>query len=368
MNPNLNANEPGFLGKKLDGAEWPVDPAVWHAVSAQVSASAAAASTGTATSTGLLTKVALWVAAASLVTAGIVAVVRESKPVATPVAQTQASEQPESNPEPSRTEAPSPAEQAPAAAEAEAVTNTAIQPSQTPEAAVQPAPNTVTRTQQVTASAAAQDFSQSTEPVQTAQAAHPSNPKNPAQAATAQTSNPAASPTPLTVDFDVIVSENDELEIQFDAILGEAAECEWNFGDGQRASGESVTHRYAGEGRYTVAIAARDEDGREARFEAEVDVRRSPKLVLPNIFTPNYDGLNDFLTIAAESRNIAVERMVVIDGNGRLVYEATGDSAAWDGMLPSGEAAPEGSYRLVVSAVTTTGERIHESAIVRLAR
>ena len=368
MNRNLNANEPGFLGKKLDGAEWPVDPAAWQAVSAKMSASAAAASTGAATSTGLFTKVALWVAAAGLAIAGVVALVRESKPAIAPVAQTQTSLEPKNSVEPSASETPASNVPQTTVEAAEETTTTAI-PSNEPKTQALPQTlTTVTGSQSATPASTATDADQTTEVVQSTQAAHPSNPNKSTQSSAAQLSEPLASPMPLTVDFDVVVNEYDELEIQFDAILGDGAECEWNFGDGQRATGESVKHRYAAEGRYTVTVSARADDGREASLEAEVEVRLSPKLVLPNIFTPNNDGYNDLLTVAEESRNIAVERMVIIDGSGRVIFQAEGDSAAWDGGLPSGDAAPEGSYRMIVSAVTVAGERIHESAIVRLAR
>ncbi len=367
MNRNLNANEPGFLGKKLDGAEWPVDPAAWQAVSAKVTASAAAGTSGAAASTGIFTKAALWVAAVGLAIAAVVAVVRDDAPETSTAQLVQTEEPAAEASEPTATDA-----------NAEVLPNTdeAAAPEQRTSAADElPKPATASaETPSVAPKSGTAESDPAIAPRETTiavsepQVAHPS-PKP----TTSSSSSSGAQPTtdaaqPLTVDFDVVFDDNEALEIQFAAILGAPAECEWNFGDGQRGAGESVSHRYTDEGVYTVSVTARDSDGRESSFAAEVEVRLSPKLVLPNIFTPNNDGYNDLLTVAEESRNIAVERMVIIDGSGRVIFQAEGDSAAWDGGLPSGDAAPEGSYRMIVSAVTVAGERIHESAIVRLAR
>ncbi len=365
VNRNLNSNEQGFLGKKLEAAEWPVDPGVWQAVSAQVSASATAG--GAAASAGIFTKIALWVGAAAIGVATVVVVVRETKP------------------DP-KAKSPAPVEQA----RVEVPTTTIISDSTKTEDTPNTAMETASRTIENSTPA-------STEPTKVTAQASSLAPKTPtsesnalplSEQAQVETSSIQAPPATavaaegnqvspagetavnrvFAVDFEVVFNEHDELEVQFNAILPQEANCEWDFGDGNRAFGASLSHRFEAEGSYIVKVLAEDNDGHLAEFEAKVDVFRTPKLILPNIFTPNNDGRNDFLTVAPDSQNITVERMVVIDGSGSLVYEAIGANARWDGTLQSGEPAPAGSYRLIVSAVSYSGERMHESTVVRLER
>lgn len=365
VNPNINIDKPGFLKDKLDAAQWPVDPAVWQSVSANLSASAAAGA-GAVTSSGLLTKVALWVAAASLAVATVVAVVREPAPgeeTPIPTAQQSIGKQSETGVVPgseANDAQPTENEEAPEASGASVagVKTDSDQLANEPKAATQEEGNPHPIASHAGTGVSATHTDASTAVVM----------GNQEETTTALSDTEPIAVSPLSVDFEVVFDEVNELEVRFEAILSELAECEWDFGDGNAARGLSVTHRYLNEGDYTVALVARADDSRKARFEAEVIVQRTPKLVLPNIFTPNNDGRNDVLTIAPESQNITVDRMVVMDAKGGLIFEADGSDAMWDGSLPSGEPAPEGSYRLIVSAFTGAGERIHESTIVRLVR
>lgn len=363
MNRNINPNEQGFLGKKLEAAQWPVDPAVWQAVSAQVSTSAAAG--GTAVASGGLAKIALLIGATAIAVASVVAVVRKSKPAEASL-NPPAIEQPKGEEITAPTEEPSAHQAAQStlsdapdvnseAGRAEAPSETAAQPSAS-------APKTPAT--EVNRALFAEDAP--VESPSTQATKMPASEANEANQASTITKSPQNQP--FTVDFDVVFDEYDELEVQFNAVLPPNANCEWDFGDGNRAAGGSPSHRFSAEGTYLVTLFANDGDRRRAQFEAEVGVFKTPKLILPNIFTPNNDGRNDVLTVAPESQNITVDRMVVMNGTGSLVYEAIGANAGWDGTLPSGDPAPAGSYRLIVSAIASTGERIHESSVVRLER
>ncbi|MEM9983549.1 MAG: gliding motility-associated C-terminal domain-containing protein [Bacteroidota bacterium] len=66
------------------------------------------------------------------------------------------------------------------------------------------------------------------------------------------------------------------------------------------------------------------------------------RLVLPNIFTPNDDGLNDRFR-PMEAHNLDLVRTTIYDRWGRVVYRQGPSSPDWDGLW-RGQAMPEGVY------------------------
>lgn len=70
-------------------------------------------------------------------------------------------------------------------------------------------------------------------------------------------------------------------------------------------------------------------------------------LRVPNVFTPNGDGLNDEFRV--QYRSIVEFHCWVYNRWGRLVYEWTDPAKGWDGTI-NGRPAPEGAYFYVIRA------------------
>lgn len=77
------------------------------------------------------------------------------------------------------------------------------------------------------------------------------------------TAEPDDGPAPLTVDFTAVASDPDNDELSY----------VWNFGDGERASGETERkHTYSVAGSYTAFVVVTDGNGGKARAEVVVEV------------------------------------------------------------------------------------------------
>ncbi|MGY6561752.1 MAG: T9SS type B sorting domain-containing protein, partial [Luteibaculaceae bacterium] len=87
-------------------------------------------------------------------------------------------------------------------------------------------------------------------------------------------------------------------------------------------------------------------------------------LELPNIFTPNNDGVNDAF-IPIEQENISIERVVIQNRWGQTVFE--GREINWDGTI-NNQPATEGVYYYVVSYRNPKGEVKSKSGTVTLKR
>jgi gliding motility-associated-like protein len=170
------------------------------------------------------------------------------------------------------------------------------------------------------------------------------------------------------ISFHTEISAFDDLEVRFMPLVDASNTVSWDFGDGQTSQQHAPDYRYEVAGEYLVTLTSVGTDGSVSQVEQRVKVFQASKVVLPNIFTPNGDGLNDVLYLHADSKNVTLLRMLVLDGQGNTVFEQLGAGAGWDGTTQQGAAAQEGNYRLIIVAQGTDGQQYNESGIVRLQR
>ncbi|MCX6290681.1 MAG: gliding motility-associated C-terminal domain-containing protein [Bacteroidetes bacterium] len=78
------------------------------------------------------------------------------------------------------------------------------------------------------------------------------------------------------------------------------------------------------------------------------------KPVLPNVFTPNGDGVNDKLVL--KTVNLKSMEVIVYDRKGKKIYSWNSLNGEWDGRLTDGSEAKEGSYFYTLKAETMEGK------------
>jgi len=85
---------------------------------------------------------------------------------------------------------------------------------------------------------------------------------------------------------------------------------------------------------------------------SSVFVRVYKKITIPNAFTPNNDGINDFWNIDALV-TYPTCFVSVFDRNGQKVYQSTGYPKPWDGTR-SGSPLPAGTYYYIIDLKNNT--------------
>jgi gliding motility-associated-like protein len=133
-----------------------------------------------------------------------------------------------------------------------------------------------------------------------------------------------------------------------------ATSYSWNFGDGNTSTDVAPTNEYASNGEYTASLVASNAFCSDS-ISVTVLVYDPAPLVIPNICTPNTDGLNDLFKVVHYS--VSEFNGSIYNRWGQLLFENTDQYIfQWDGYNESGKPAPDGTYYYVLEATFQNGE------------
>jgi gliding motility-associated-like protein len=80
---------------------------------------------------------------------------------------------------------------------------------------------------------------------------------------------------------------------------------------------------------------------------------------VPNVITPNGDGINDILTISYSS--VSNFYFQVFNRDGQKIFESSSVNICWDGRTNAGVLVSDGTYYYVLRATTDDGV-VHDQA------
>lgn len=90
--------------------------------------------------------------------------------------------------------------------------------------------------------------------------------------------------------------------------------------------------------------------------ETKMPEKSNLNLELPNVFTPNGDGNNDYLQLQASEINEF--SLVVLDASGKTVFKTQDPDFKWDGKGFSDELLPVGNYVYFVTGKDDKGKQV----------
>ena len=123
----------------------------------------------------------------------------------------------------------------------------------------------------------------------------------------------------------------------------------WDFGDGSTSSSQHPGHDYQQPGTYEVTLTAINAAGCVDEVVHGPFVVNVPGLLIPNVFSPNGDGLHDRYRVNYSGSQPFT--LKIFDRWGNQMYESTDKEHGWDGRNPNmGNAEmAEGVYYYIVT-------------------
>lgn len=124
----------------------------------------------------------------------------------------------------------------------------------------------------------------------------------------------------------------------------------WDFGDGGTSTQQNPTHSFPTSGTYTVILTVTNANGCVDTVQVVINVTED--FLLPNVFSPNGDGINDEFFVTTSG--LTEYKMEIWDRWGVKIFESAEPNVHWDGHTSSGAQCSDGTYYFILTAISPT--------------
>lgn len=141
--------------------------------------------------------------------------------------------------------------------------------------------------------------------------------------------------------------------IMFVATSSKTLKYLWSFGNGDSSNTETIVYQYPQEGQYRVVLYSINEMCVDS-FIKEFDIGGRNHIWIPNVFTPDGDGINDvFIAVYNNHKGGIIN---IYNRWGQQVYNSSDLTLGWDGTF-EGKTCESDVYVYVVDYLSNDGTR-----------
>ncbi|MFN0201323.1 MAG: choice-of-anchor L domain-containing protein [Bacteroidia bacterium] len=148
---------------------------------------------------------------------------------------------------------------------------------------------------------------------------------------------------------------------------GNIASYLWNFGDGNVATTKNTSHTFIDSGSYVVMLIAFDpHNACPDTAMATYHITPNGDIFVPNAFTPNDDGKNDYFFVSGNG--VTAMTCLLYDRWGKEITKLTQLYETWNGTDRNGKSVPEGTYIYKINATLNDGRSLVRGGSVMIIR
>jgi gliding motility-associated-like protein len=177
-------------------------------------------------------------------------------------------------------------------------------------------------------------------------------------------------PFPIALVSSDVQTGNPVLDVNFTNGSQFGTSYAWDFGNGDAYTSnltEPTSSSYSEPGTYIVTLIA--SNGLCSSIDSlEIIVLPfgDPEVVVPNVFSPNDDDVNDIFFLSHV--NTTEIYIVILNRWGNVVFETTDPDPKWDGTTPNGNKVTDGVYFYKYVATGINGVEIKGHGDVTVVR
>ncbi len=141
----------------------------------------------------------------------------------------------------------------------------------------------------------------------------------------------------------------------------------WNIGGTSitYTPGQSVQHEFSTPGNHQVILTVRNEGNCTDTYAMDICILESTEIFIPDIFSPNKDGVNDELFVRGNGIKEIVFR--IYDRWGNMVFQSNDPKQGWDGTYKGKNAEP-GVYAYSLNITMFNDKKINQKGEITLVR
>ncbi|NQX92171.1 MAG: gliding motility-associated C-terminal domain-containing protein, partial [Flavobacteriales bacterium] len=158
------------------------------------------------------------------------------------------------------------------------------------------------------------------------------------------------------------------LPVEFIDLSQNAISGTWDFGNGSSEeydSGSNPMIDYDTPGNYTVSLDVENEGMCPDSYTLDICIEDPARLFVPDIFSPNDDGLNDLLYVRGQG--LASIEFSIYDRWGDLIFRTDNVDFPWDGRF-RGAKMPSDVYAYTLVATLNDGSTVSQQGNITLVR
>ena len=124
----------------------------------------------------------------------------------------------------------------------------------------------------------------------------------------------------------------------------------WSMEAEANPTTRNVLYTFQEAGSHVVGLLISHDKGCSASMTRIIEVRDT--LILPNVFSPNGDNINDYFKVA--TNGLTSFSIKIFSRSGILVYEAESPTIVWDGRNMSGQELPPDTYYVIIEPLDSS--------------
>lgn len=132
----------------------------------------------------------------------------------------------------------------------------------------------------------------------------------------------------------------------------------YSFGDGATSTQTNTTHSYQSSGEFNYSLIVSTQNGCSDTASGIIYIDDIPNDYIPNVFTPNGDGINDVFFI--KGKNITNSKMQIVNRWGTTVCNSADALIGWNGINQNNNTIADDGVYFYIIEITLGNNRTYK--------